>query len=229
MGIAIITGGGTGIGAATAAELDAAGHDVVAIGLDKGDEFPDHIRFEKIDLSDSSVIEELFEEFDEISALVNCAGILMHQKEWEPANFSKVLDINLTTTLRCSNAAKKGLANANGAIVNVASMWSYFGSAGSPAYATSKGGVVALTRSCAVAWAHLGIRVNAVAPGWISTRLSEKARGDQERVARINARIPMGRWGAPAEIASVIRFLVSAESGYVTGALLPIDGGYSIA
>ncbi|NVK06706.1 MAG: SDR family oxidoreductase [Marivivens sp.] len=229
MAIAIVTGGGTGIGAATAEALDKVGHDVVAIGLDRSGELPDHIRFEQMDLTDTSAINGLFSQFSEISALVNCAGILMHKQEWEPENFSKVLDINLTTTLKCSNAAKDGLAKARGAIVNVASMWSYFGSAGSPAYATSKAGVVALTRSCAVAWAPLGIRVNAVAPGWIETRLSANARNDQERVSKINARIPMSRWGTTAEIASVISFLTSQDAAYITGALLPIDGGYSIA
>lgn len=229
MAIAIITGGGTGIGAATAAALDEGGYEVVAIGLDRSDELPDHIRFEQMDLTDTAAIDGLFSQFGEISALVNCAGILMQQKEWEPENFSRVLDINLTTTLKCSNAAKDGLAKTKGAIVNVASMWSYFGSAGSPAYATSKGGVVALTRSCAVAWAPLGIRVNAVAPGWIETRLSENARNDQERISKINARIPMSRWGTTAEIGSVISFLVSPQAAYITGALLPIDGGYSIA
>lgn len=229
MGTAIITGGGTGIGAATAVALDSAGHDVVAIGLDRSDELPAHIRFERIDLTDISAIAELFTAFDEIAALVNCAGILMHQQEWQPDAFSRVLDVNLTTTLKCSNAAKAGLSRAQGAIVNVASMWSYFGAANAPAYAASKGGVVALTRSCAVAWAPLGIRVNAVAPGWITTRLSERARTDAERAARINARIPMGRWGTPAEIGMVIRFLVSPKAAYVTGALIPIDGGYSVA
>lgn len=229
MGIAIVTGGGTGIGAATAVVLDQAGYEVVALGLDRTDELPDHIRFDEINLSNRDEIDRIFGSFDEISALVNCAGILRQQREWDPEDFSAVLDINLTAVLNCANAARPGLAKAGGAIVNIASMWSFFGSPGSPAYAASKSGIVALTRSMAVAWADHGIRVNAVAPGWIETRMSAKAKSDPERSRRINDRIPAGRWGKPGDVANVIRFLASDDAAYITGTVIPVDGGYSIA
>lgn len=228
MATAIVTGGGSGIGAATAVALHEAGHDVVAVGLDRTDELPDHIRFETLDISDKNEAAAFFQSFDEISALVNCAGILRHQREWEPDHFSAVLDVNLTAVLNGANAAKTALARAGGSVVNIASMWSYFGSPGSPGYAASKAGVVALTRSMATAWAKDGIRVNAVAPGWIKTQLAAKAFNDAERSKKINERIPMGEWGEPDDIAAVIRFLVSKEARYVTGVLLPVDGGYSI-
>ncbi|WP_170386312.1 SDR family NAD(P)-dependent oxidoreductase [Ruegeria atlantica] len=228
MATAIVTGGGTGIGAATAIALHDAGRDVVAVGLDRTDELPENIRFEKLDLSDEAEVNAFFEEFDEISALVNCAGILRHQREWEPAHFSAVLDVNLTAVLYCANAAKAALAKAGGSIVNIASMWSYFGSPGSPGYAASKAGIVALTRSMATAWAKDGIRVNAVAPGWIKTKLASNAYNDEERSRKIMDRIPMGDWGEPSDIATVIRFLASNEAKYMTGVLLPVDGGYSI-
>lgn len=107
-------------------------------------------------------------------------------------------------------------------------MWAIFGSPGAPAYTASKGAVAAMTRSQAVAWAGRGVRVNSVAPGWVETRISEKARTDPTRAERIGARIPMGRWAKPAEIASVVRFLLSSDAGYITGAMIPVDGGYSI-
>ncbi len=228
MATAIVTGGGSGIGAATAVALRQAGHDVVAVGLDRTDELPDHIRFEMLDISDEKETAAFFRSFDEISALVNCAGILRHQREWEADHFSSVLDVNLTGVLNGANAAKTALAKAGGSIVNIASMWSYFGSPGSPGYAASKAGVVALTRSMATAWAKDGIRVNAVAPGWIKTKLAARAFNDAERSKKINERIPMGEWGEPDDIAAVICFLVSNEARYITGVLLPVDGGYSI-
>lgn len=228
MATAIVTGGGTGIGAGTAIALREAGHDVVAVGLDRTDDLPDSIAFHELDLAKEAEVQSFFAQFNEISALVNCAGVLLQEKEWERANFSFVVDVNLTAVLSCANAAREGLKNANGAIVNIASMWSYFGSPKSPAYAASKAGVVALTRSLATSWAKDGIRANAVAPGWIKTRMTTAASNDEERAKKISERIPMGKWGEPSDIAKVIRFLVSSEASYVTGALIPVDGGYSI-
>ena len=126
------------------------------------------------------------------------------------------------------NALLDRLEAARGSVVNVTSMWAIFGSAGAPAYTASKGAVAAVTRSQAVAWAPRGVRVNSIAPGWVETRISEKARTDPERVARINQRIPMGRWAQPHEVATVVRFLLSDDAAYVTGAMIPVDGGYSV-
>lgn len=111
-------------------------------------------------------------------------------------------------------------------MVNIASMWSWFGNPVAPGYGTSKGAVAALTRSLAVSWGARGIRVNAVAPGWVLTRLSEGALNDPVRRARIDARIPLGRWADPVEIARVVAFLLSEEAAYVHGAIVPVDGGY---
>jgi len=121
------------------------------------------------------------------------------------------------------------LLAAKGSIVNIASMWSWFGSANAPAYAASKGGIVALTRSLAVAWGREGIRCNAIAPGWVNTRMGAGAKNDPSREPAITARIPLGRWAEPEEIAEVIGFLISPAARYINGALLPVDGGYSIA
>lgn len=229
MKTAVITGGGTGIGLATATLLAASGYRVIAGGLDREETLPEGVEFVRTDVSKDEDLTSLMEKAERIDALVNCAGVLRHEQEWEVESFRFVLDINLTAGLAASKAALPKLAAARGSIVNIASMWSFFGSAGAPAYSASKGAVVSLTRSMAVAWGKEGVRVNAVAPGWVNTRMAARAKNDPERGPKISARIPLGRWAEPEEVAKVIRFLVSPDASYVHGVVLPVDGGYSIA
>ncbi|MCO5084568.1 MAG: SDR family oxidoreductase [Rhizobiaceae bacterium] len=226
---AIVTGGGTGIGLATCQRLIAAGYRVVAGGLDREDGLPESIEFVTTDVTKEEDIKALVARADRIDALVNCAGILRQEREWGLDDFKLVLDVNLTASLAAASAAREKLRAARGSIVNIASMWSYFGSPKSPAYASSKAGIMGLTRSMAVAWGPEGIRVNAVAPGWVMTRMAIGAKNDPERGPKITARIPLGRWAEPSDIANVIAFLVSEEAAYVHGVVLPVDGGYSIA
>ncbi len=152
-----------------------------------------------------------------------------HEQEWRADVFAEVMRVNVTAGFALATALLPRLSAAGGSVIMLASMWSIFGAPGAPAYTASKGAVAAVTRSMAVAWAGKGVRVNAVAPGWVETAISARAREDPERAARIGARIPLGRWAKPAEVAAVIRFLVSADATYVTGVMLPVDGGYSIA
>lgn len=229
MKTAVITGGGTGIGLATATRLAADGFRVIAGGLQHEDALPEGVEFVHTDVSEQAQLQALMDRAERIDALINCAGVLRHEKEWQPDEFRFVMDINVTASLAACNAALPSLEAAGGSIVNIASMWSFFGTAGAPAYAASKGAIVALTRSMAVAWGGKGVRVNAVAPGWVRTRMTDRARADAEREPRISARIPLGRWAEPSDIANVIRFLVSADAAYVHGVVLPVDGGYSIA
>lgn len=229
MKTAIITGGGTGIGLATGVRLLADGYRVIAGGLDREDALPEGMQFVKTDVTSGDDLANLMAQADRIDALINCAGVLRHEREWNVDDFKFVVDINLTASLAAANAALDKLEAAGGSVINIASMWSFFGSAGSPAYSASKGAIVSLTRSMAVAWGKKGIRVNAVAPGWVNTRMAARAKNDPERGPRIAARIPLGRWAEPEEIANVIRFLISKEASYVHGVVLPIDGGYSIA
>lgn len=226
--LALITGGGTGIGRATAERLLSEGWRVIAVGLDCDDDLPKDIRFHKADVTDTAAILPALDGENGLHGFVHCAGILRHEKEWQIADFDAVMQVNVSAGFALANALLPRLESAGGAIVMLASMWAIFGSAGAPAYTASKGAVAAVTRSMAVAWAPKGVRVNSVAPGWVETRMSVRARADGERAGRINGRIPMGRWAQPSEIASVIRFLLSSDAAYVTGTMLPIDGGYSV-
>ena len=226
---AIVTGGGTGIGFATSSALVRNGFRVIAAGLDREGDLPNGIEFVRTNVSSEADLNNLIENVDQLDALINCAGVIRHGKEWIPSDFNAVLNINLTSNLAMASLALPKLEASKGSIVNIASMWAYFGSAATPAYAASKAGVAALNRSMAVAWGCRGVRVNAVTPGWVDTRLASNAKNDPERSSRIAARIPLGRWAQPAEIAEVIAFLVSPAASYVHGAVIPIDGGYSIS
>src|SRR5258706_5733131 len=165
--IAIVTGGGSGIGRACAEKLAATGYRAVCCGLDQDAEWPADLEFVRLDVTDENAVEAFAGRFQAVSALVNSAGMILHEaKEFTPAGFRRVLDVNLTGTQLVTLALRTALAAARGSVVNLASMWSFFGSARNPAYAASKGAVVQITRSHAVAFATEGIRVNAVAPGW---------------------------------------------------------------
>lgn len=226
---AIITGGGTGIGAACAENLRNSGWTVTCIGLEKKDPWPDGIDFFALDVSDNAAVEQFFEKSGPIDGLVNCAGTILHDAmEFTTAGFNQVVGINLNAVNHVTLAALPSLKSAKGSIVNIASMWSQFGSARNPAYSASKGGISALTRSHAVAFAQYGIRVNAVAPGWIETKLASNAMKNPERSTAIMSRIALGRWGQPDDVAKVVSFLLSKDAEYVTGVILPVDGGYSI-
>ena len=225
----IVTGGGTGIGLATARLLASRGWRVTAAGLEREEGFPAELDFVRCDVTDATSRARLLAEAGALGGLVTCAGVIRFAEEWEPAVFERVMAVNVTAAMAIATEALPALERGRGAVVNIASMWSWFGNPVAPAYGTSKGAVAALTRSLAVAWGGRGVRVNAVAPGWVETRISEGARRDPERRARIDARIPMGRWARTDEIAKAVAFLLSEEASYVHGVILPVDGGYLAA
>lgn len=231
----LITGGTSGIGFAIAQAFADAGANVTATGLTET-EVADaaaresRIRFRPLDVRDSDAAKRLVAEFDSLNVLVNCAGMLRREgAEFDEATFAEVLDTNLSGTMRLCVACRPLLSKSRGCIVNTASMLSFFGSGFVPAYSASKGGVAQLTKSLAIAWATEGIRVNAVAPGWIETPMTRPLVDDSARSQSILDRTPMRRWGRPEEIAGPVLFLCSPAAAFITGVILPVDGGYSIA
>lgn len=228
--VAVVTGGGTGIGRAVAEELAIRGYRVVGVGMDSDEDLPNSVEFRRLDVTDAAAAREVLGDLQNVGALVNAAGIILHEgREFTPEGFRKVVDVNLNGGQVMTSVLQDRLAQVKGSIVNVASMWSYFGSPKNPAYTASKAGVLGLTRAYAAALAADGVRVNAVAPGWIRTKLSSAAFDNPERSAAIQARIPMRRWGTPQDVAKVVRFLCSDDAQYVTGTVLPVDGGFGIA
>jgi NAD(P)-dependent dehydrogenase (short-subunit alcohol dehydrogenase family) len=230
----LVTGGTSGIGAATSLAFKRAGARVIACGYTpqeleaaRADADFSSIDVRPLDVSDRAAVDSLVGSLERLDVVVNSAGIIMRDAEHDPDSFDKVIDVNLSGGMRVSTAARPLLARTKGSIVFIASVMSVFGGPRQPAYSSSKGGIRNLTMSLACAYAPDGIRVNAVAPGWIVTELSRGARENPQRHAMINSRIPMGRWADPAEIADPILFLASDAARYMTGAMMLVDGGYT--
>jgi len=228
----LVTGGTSGIGLGIARAFAADGAQVSATGA------TDHevaaatasvpgIEFARLDVRDADAVARWVEALGELDVVVNCAGAIKRGAEHDPAAFAETVDINLNGTMRVCSAARPGLKARRGCIVNTASMLSFFGGGLVPGYSASKGGVAQLTKSLAIAYAADGIRVNAVAPGWIATELTRGLVEDEARSAGILARTPLGRWGEPADIGGAVVFLCSEAARFVTGTILPVDGGYA--
>lgn len=230
----LVTGGTSGIGAAISAAFRLAGANVIATGAFQHEldalQPDDGLKSCVLDVRDSAAIDSLFSGLNALDVLVNCAGVIRRGEEHDLDVFAQVIDINLNGTMRMCSAARALLAaSGQGSIVNLASMLSIFGGGLVPGYSASKGGISQLTKSLAIAYAGDGIRVNAVAPGWIATPLTSALRQDDGRDQAILARTPMGRWGQPQDIAGPVLFLCSSAASFITGTILNIDGGYAIA
>jgi NAD(P)-dependent dehydrogenase (short-subunit alcohol dehydrogenase family) len=227
----LITGGTRGIGEGIARAFADAEWSVIACGVSpqECDAFTPHrnIRTHILDVTRQDSVDAVVRPLARLDALVNCAGIIQRGgAEFEIEAFQRTLDVNLTGTMRMCVAAKPLLMQTQGAIINTASMLTFQGSPFVPGYAASKGGIGQLTKSLAAAWAQDKIRVNALAPGWIDTELTRPLVEDATRSAPILARTPMGRWGQPDDLGGVALFLASDAARFVTGAIIPVDGGY---
>jgi NAD(P)-dependent dehydrogenase (short-subunit alcohol dehydrogenase family) len=234
----LVTGGISGIGQAIGLALAATGCRVLATGLNAAevDRFRaagatgDAVDAVTLDVSNVAEVQRIVGSLTTLDILVNCAGTIRRGgAEHDPAVFAEVIDVNLSGTMRVCAAALPLLEKSRGCVLNIASMLTFFGSGFVPAYSASKGGIGQLTKSLAIAWASKGIRVNAIAPGWIETAMTQPLVEDPARRQAILDRTPLGRWGKPEDIAGAALFLCSPAAAFITGAILPVDGGYSIA
>jgi 2-deoxy-D-gluconate 3-dehydrogenase len=245
--VAIVTGGNGGIGLGIALGLAKAGAKIVILGRNaaKSESAAKAIQQEtgaatlvvtadvsRPDHVDRAVVEAL-DEFERIDILFNNAGINIRKQpealalsEWQ-----EVMDTNLTSAFLMSKAAYAPMKRSGGGkIVNIGSMASIYGSSFAAAYAASKGGIVQLTKSLALAWAKDNIQVNVILPGWFDTELTQNARKEIPGLhERVLARIPQGRWALAADMAGTAVWLASHASDYVTGIAVPVDGGYTAA
>ena len=231
----LVIGGSSGIGAAIAQAFATNGDHVIATGVTKEEverawvqSEQNKISFQQLDVRDWNLVQDCIDEIDSLDVLVNCAGVIHRNAEHQPEVFADVIDINLNGSMRVCNAAREKLKQSKGCIINTASMLSFFGGGLVPGYSASKGGIAQLTKSLAIAYAPDGIRVNAVAPGWIATQFTQALQEDSQRSEAILSRTPLGRWGEPADVAGPVLFLASDKARFVTGVVLPVDGGYLI-
>jgi NAD(P)-dependent dehydrogenase (short-subunit alcohol dehydrogenase family) len=227
----VITGGTSGIGQGIGRAFADAGATVHATGATQAEveaaaAAEPRFRYTRLDVRSTEQVGEYAGAFREVAALVNCAGVNLRAAELAPEGFATVVDINLNGSMRTAYAFRGKLAG--GAILNIASLYAFSGAPHAPGYAASKHAVVGLTRSLAIAFATESIRVNALAPGWIETAMTAVPRASAERNAELMARVPMHRWGQPADLAPPALFLCSPLAGFITGVVLPVDGGYSI-
>lgn len=164
-----------------------------------------------------------------VDILVPAAGIQRRNKseDFTMEDWDSVLNVNLSAVfMLCQLAGREMLKQESGKIINIASMLSFFGGYTVPAYAASKGGVAQLTKALSNEWARHGINVNAVAPGYMATSMNTKLIEDEARNVEITNRIPARRWGTPDDLKGVTVFLASSASDYLSGAVIPVDGGY---
>ena len=244
--VAVVTGGNGGIGLGIAMGLAGAGANIViaARSVEKTAQALEDIQALgveahgiTVDVTQEPAIQRMvtstIDHMGRLDILVNNSGIAVRAQPQEltSAQWDSVVDVNLRGAFLASKEAYAQMVKAGGGkVINVGSMYSIFGSDWGSPYAASKGGLVQLTKSLAVAWAKDNIQVNAVLPGWIVTDLTRGIQdADPNRYDNISRRIPTGRWGEPSELAGAAVFLASTASDYVTGATLAVDGGYSSA
>ena len=230
----LITGGLSGMGSALANRFTALGASVITAGLSPGggaalvdDRVQAPLRVVQCDVTSAQDVSQLFAGLSRLHVLINCAGVISREREYDVGTFEHVLGVNLVGAFRCCTAASDLLQASSGCIVNVASLFSMAGSPHAPAYGASKAAIAQLTKSLALALAPRSVRVNAVAPGWVRTTFTAPVQDNAETSRKIIERTPLGRWGEVDDICGPVTFLCSRDARFVTGAVLAVDGGYS--
>lgn len=239
--VAIVTGATRGIGRAAAVGLAEAGADVVVLGNTRT---PDETCREVAalgrtplafqgDVCDGAfreqVVTEVLNHWGHIDILVNNAGTQIRTPavDFAEVDWDRVLDVNLTSVFRmCQRVGREMLKQRSGKIINIASVQSFTGGITIPAYAASKGGVAQITKALANEWARCNVNVNAIAPGYILTDLTQPLFDDPARSKEIGERIPAQRWGRPEDLKDAVIFLASPASDFVHGHIMLVDGGW---
>jgi NAD(P)-dependent dehydrogenase (short-subunit alcohol dehydrogenase family) len=238
MAVAIVTGAGSGIGAATAKALSARGEQVVCadVKLDTAQQIAEQLGEAiavEVDVSNGAscdrMVDEAVRKFGTVDCIVTCAGVEKHGlgHEFSEEDFDRIIAVNLKGTwLSARSAVRAMIAGGHGGtVVMIGSINSMVGNPGASAYCASKGGVLMLGKTLALDWAPFGIRVNIIGPGVVNTPMSARSLADPEKRAKMMEKTPLGRPAPPEEIASVVAFLTSDASSFMTGAYLPVDGG----
>ena len=225
----LISGGCGGIGSAFAKAFLLNGAQVTVTDLKPP---PDDLvmagaRYEQLDVTSDEAVEAIAKKIGKLDVLIHCAGKLIRWEEHKPEVFRNIVDIHLFGNVRLAAAFRPHLKATKGCNINIASMYSYFGAPQVPAYASAKTAIVGLTKSLALAYAEDGIRVNAIAPGWIATEISRGGRENPEFNEKLMSRLPNKRWADPEELAGTAIFLASPASNLINGVTIPVDGGYT--
>jgi NAD(P)-dependent dehydrogenase (short-subunit alcohol dehydrogenase family) len=227
----LISGGSGGIGSAFARAFLDHGAQVTVTDLKPpaDDLLQAGVRFELLDVTSDEAVLAISKRIDTLDVLIHCAGKLKRWEEHQPEVFRDIVDIHLFGNVRLAAAFRPHLKKTRGCMINIGSMYSYFGAPQVPAYAAAKTAVVGLTRSLALAYIDDGIRVNAIAPGWIATEISRGGRENPEFNDKLMGRLPNKRWADPEELAGTALFLASPASSLINGVTIPVDGGFTSA
>lgn len=237
---ALVTGSSKGIGASIAQALAQAGADIVLVGRTKDSleatksaiiNIGRKVEIVLCDVSSADAIKEAFSNIAalKVDILINNAGSISRAPaaEAQMEEWNRIIETNLNSVFQISQACGRAMiAQGTGTIINIASLLSFQGGINVPAYTASKHGVAGVTKALANEWGSRGVTVNAIAPGYISTDNTAALRADADRNASILARIPIGRWGNPEDIAAVAVFLASPAARYINGEVLTVDGGW---
>ncbi|QGZ66190.1 SDR family NAD(P)-dependent oxidoreductase [Paraburkholderia acidisoli] len=232
---ALVSGGTSGIGLEIAKGLAGLGASVTATGssaekirqlVDTNDR--KNLRFDALDVTSRESLASYAERFDRLDLLVNAQGISRPGQEYDDATFMNVMDINLVSAMRLSTALMPLLKAARGSIINIASMLSYLADEEVPAYCASKSGMLGLTRALAHRYGRDGVRVNAIAPGYHRTAMTQGLWSEEAAAHKIAERTALKRWGEADDLVGAAIFLATPASRYVTGATLAVDGGYVV-